>query len=72
MSDADMAHLAVDVTDFCSASGCPEFVVWDYGCGNCYSCKLVGQSHYVDAVPKSCLKLDEITGWINTTTPKEG
>jgi hypothetical protein len=72
MSESDMAHTGVNVTDFCSASGCPEFVVWDFGEGDCYSCKLAGQSYCVDAVPNSCIKLIEITDWIATATGKQG
>ena len=61
----------VDVTDFCSASACAEFVVWDFGHGDCYSCKLVGQSHRVDDVPSNCIKLNELQEWIATNEVRE-
>lgn len=54
----------VDITDFCSGSGCKQFIVWDFGYGDCYSCKLVGQSHVVDVAPYNCEKAKELREWL--------
>jgi len=55
----------IDATDFCRLSECDEFIVWDFGEGDCYSCKKVGQSHIIDTVPADCNKLTEILEWLD-------
>ncbi len=47
-------------TQFCSSKNCPEFIIWDFGYDDCYSCHLVGQSYNVEEYPPDCLFIDEI------------
>lgn len=67
----EFARKDVDATDFCRASGCEEFIAWDFGEGNCYSCKKVGQSYAVATVPLSCNKLDDLLKWLDTQKRQE-
>ena len=46
--------------DFCIAHNCEHYVEWEYtfdsDCepARCYSCKLIGQSHYIEKPPENC------------------
>lgn len=44
----------------CSKNNCTQFIQWDMEGGRCESCKLVGQSYYVDEIPKDCLHKDKM------------
>jgi len=38
----------------CSATGCKFHVVWDFGHGDCYSCRKIGESYHVTEYPQDC------------------
>ncbi len=38
----------------CSATGCKFHVVWDFGHGDCYSCRKIGESYNVTEYPQDC------------------
>lgn len=55
---------------FCKSKKCPEYIEWNFGHGNCFSCKLVGQSYDIDQYPENCLHKEEIKEYeINLKTP---
>jgi len=67
MSESKANETVNDFGEFCRSQNCPEYVEWDFGHGMCQSCKLVGQSYYVDEYPKNCLHLKDIILFEKTT-----
>ena len=46
--------------EFCRNQKCPEYIKWDFGMGDCESCKLVGQSYNINEYPQDCLFISKI------------
>lgn len=38
----------------CKRCNCKHFIVWSFGFGDMYSCKLQGQSEHIESVAKDC------------------
>lgn len=38
----------------CKRCNCKHFIVWPFGFGDMYSCKLQGQSEHIKSVAKDC------------------
>ena len=36
------------INEFCNSKKCADFVKWDFGFGDCFSCKKTGQSYNVN------------------------
>ena len=47
-------HKGDCLEDICRKNSCEFFIVWDYGSGECYSCKKIGESHNVIDIPDDC------------------
>ncbi len=61
MNESKANNKITEFSNFCRSKNCPEYIEWDCGEGMCQSCKLVGQSYYVNEYPKDCLHLKDIT-----------
>jgi len=53
----------IDFSEFCRSKNCPQYIEWEFDMGACRSCKLVGQSYYVNEYPKDCLYLHDIQAY---------
>lgn len=42
------------IEKICKKCNCKHFIVWSFGFGDMYSCKLQGQSEHIKSVAKDC------------------
>lgn len=43
-----------EIEQICKEIQCPHFIVWDFGYGDCISCRLQGQSYNIESVADDC------------------
>lgn len=43
-----------EIEKICKEIQCPHFIEWSFGCGNCISCKLQGESCNIKSVADDC------------------
>ena len=51
--------------DFCSEKLYKYYIRWNFGEGDCCSCKLIGQSYNILEYPRECPFIDEIKEYEN-------
>lgn len=44
-----------EIEKICKEIQCPHFIVWNFGYGDCISCKLQGESYNIDSVADDCV-----------------
>lgn len=44
-----------EIEKICKEIQCPHFIVWNFGYGDCISCKLQGESYNIESVADDCL-----------------
>lgn len=44
-----------EIEKICKEIQCPHFIVWNFGFGECISCKLQGESYDIESVAKIVL-----------------
>ena len=49
----------------CEGTGCVNYIVWDFGYDDCYSCKLIGESYHVTRYPENCPFKSKIDKYID-------
>jgi hypothetical protein len=47
MKDLTFEHI-------CEGTQCKNYIVWDFGHADCYSCTLIGESYHVTNYPDNC------------------
>mgnify|MGYP003595319023 CR=1 FL=1 len=48
-----------EIESKCKELGCEHYIEWGFGCGNCISCKLQGESYSIDEVAEDCPHINE-------------
>lgn len=48
-----------EIEQICQDIQCPHFIVWNFGYGDCISCKLQGKSYYIESVADNCPNKDK-------------
>lgn len=43
-----------EIEKICKEIQCPNFIVWNFGYGNCISCKLQGESYNIESIADNC------------------
>lgn len=43
-----------EIEKICKEVQCPYFIVWNFGYGDCISCKLQGESYNIESVADDC------------------
>ncbi len=55
----------------CSGTGCEFYVVWDFGEGDCFSCRKIGQSYCVTEYPQDCSFKSEMQRYESESQKKD-
>lgn len=43
-----------EIEKICKEIQCPHFIVWNFGYGDCISCKLQGERYNIESVADDC------------------
>lgn len=48
-----------EIESKCKSLECEYYIEWGFGCGNCISCKLQGESYSIDEVAEDCPHINQ-------------
>lgn len=48
-----------EIEKICKEIQCTHFIVWNFGYGDCISCKLQGESYNIESVADDCPNKDK-------------